>query len=123
VTETMWDESYPPSLFGPPEPPPVVPITGVTAGAPGAFIPANAPLPANLAALKADAAVGDAGTNKPAAVAWTVGQHVVLGDATHAYWDAAAWITGDAPVVFVEEELSTSERPSKRKEKRAHDES
>jgi hypothetical protein len=119
---TMWDESYPPSLFEP-EPPPIVPITGVTAGTPGAFVPANATLPATLAALKADAAVGDAGTNKPAAVAWTVGQHVVLGDASHAHWTSVAWTAGDAPVVFVEEELSTSERPSKRKEKRASDES
>jgi len=69
-------------------------ITGVTAGTPGAFQPSNAPIPANLAALKADAVVGDAGTNKPSA-AWTTGQNVVLGTGT-AHWDGTAWVTGAA---------------------------
>ena len=92
MTETMWDESYPPSLFGPP-PPVVVPITGVTAGAPGAFILTNATeIPATLIAgarKVPDNVIGDAGTNKPAAVAWNVGEYVVLGNASQAHWSIA----------------------------------
>jgi hypothetical protein len=74
--------------------PAAVAISGVTAGSPGSFQPSNAPIPANLAALKADAVVGDAGTNKPVA-AWTSGQSVVLGTGS-AHWDGTAWLTGAA---------------------------
>ena len=28
--------------------------------------------------------------------AWTVGQHMVLGDASHCYWNGTAWATGEA---------------------------
>jgi hypothetical protein len=73
-----------------------VAITGVTAGTPGAFIPANATLPATLTALKAHSVVGDTGTNKPSATPWTTGQYVVLGDASHAHWSGTAWVTGPA---------------------------
>lgn len=72
-----------------------VAITGVTAGSPGSFQPANATLPANLAALKADTVVGDSGTNKPSA-AWTTGQYVTLGDVSSAYWDGTVWQSGQA---------------------------
>lgn len=71
-----------------------VAITGVTAGSPGSFQPGNADVPANLAALKADSVVGDAGTNKPSA-AWTSGQSVNL-DTGSAHWDGTAWLTGAA---------------------------
>jgi hypothetical protein len=70
-------------------------ITGVTAGTPGAFAPANADLPATLAALKADPVVGDTGSNAPTG-AWTTGQYVVLGDASQAHWDGSAWLVGAA---------------------------
>lgn len=116
---TMWDESYPPSVFGPLVPP-VIPITGVTAGTPGTFVPANATLPANLAALQAHSVVGNAGTNKPGPVPWTVGQFVVLGDASQAHWNAA-WAVGAAPVVFVEDVEDVPETRSKRKETRARE--
>jgi hypothetical protein len=69
-------------------------ITGVTAGTPGSFTPAGSE-PANLAALKADPVVGDAGTSKPS-TAWTTGQHVLLGDASQAHWDGTAWVVGAA---------------------------
>lgn len=72
---------------------PVVAISGVTAGSPGSFTPGNATLPANLAALKADPVVGDAGTSKPGAT-WTTGQYVVLGDASQAHWNGTAWAVG-----------------------------
>jgi hypothetical protein len=26
---------------------------------------------------------------------WLVGEHVVLGDASHASWDGGAWVAGD----------------------------
>lgn len=63
--------------------------TGATAGAPGTFTPAGATPPADLAALGSVTAT-------PAA-AWATGEHVVLGDASHAHWDGAAWVAGDAP--------------------------
>lgn len=71
-----------------------VAISGVTAGTPGSFQPGNATIPANLAALKADPVVGDAGTNKPSA-AWTTGQSVNLASGS-AHWDGTAWVTGVA---------------------------
>ena len=74
----------------------IVAITGVTAGAPGAYTPANATPPADLAALKADAVIGDSGTAKPT-LAWGTGEFIILGDSSHAYWDASAWLAGEAP--------------------------
>jgi len=85
---TFWDESYPPSVLHP-EPPPIV-ATGATAGSPGAWTPAGAVPPADLAAANA---LGYSGA------AWTVGQYVVLGDASEAYWDGAAFVAGRSPVV------------------------
>jgi hypothetical protein len=79
-----------PSLLG------AVPITSVTAGAPGSFAPGNATLPSSLAALKANSTVGDAGTSKPGS-AWTQGQYVVLADATEASWNGTAWAAGRRP--------------------------
>jgi hypothetical protein len=66
--------------------------TGATAGTPGTFTPGGATTPANLAALQ--------GATPPVvaspATAWTTGQHVVLGDAAHAFWNSTAWTAGDA---------------------------
>ena len=62
--------------------------TGVTAGAPGAFIPADR-VPANITALKAIGALGQT-------TAWTTGQHVILGNSAHVSWDGTDWKTGDA---------------------------
>jgi hypothetical protein len=94
MSETMWDASYPPSVFAPP----AVPPTGVTAGAPGAFQPGNAKVPTSIAELRADPVIGDAGTNKPGA-AWAEGQFVVLdnGSSSRAHWDGTTWATGVAP--------------------------
>lgn len=77
---------------------PSVPITGVTAGTPGAFTPTGATLPANLAALTSDPVVGVGGTSAPT-TAWTVGQYVLLADASSAYWDGSAWVAGAAPAL------------------------
>ena len=63
--------------------------TGATAGTPGSFTPAGAQAPATLAAMT--------GITATPATAWTSGQHVVLGDSTHAYWNATAWTAGNAP--------------------------
>lgn len=63
--------------------------TGATAGTPGSFTPGGSSIPANLAAMSTV-------TANPT-TAWTTGQHVVLGDSSHAYWDGSAWVTGDAP--------------------------
>jgi hypothetical protein len=62
--------------------------TGATAGTPGTFTPPGAAPPANLA--------GMTGIVATPTTAWTTGQHVVLGDASHAYWNATAWTAGDA---------------------------
>ena len=63
--------------------------TGVTAGTPGAFTPAEATAPATLTALQALGALGET-------TAWTTGQYVVLGDASHAHWNGTAWAAGNA---------------------------
>jgi hypothetical protein len=69
------------------------PATGATAGNPGTWTPTGSTPPANLSALQ---------TATPPVVAspttaWTTGQHVLLGDASHAHWSATAWVAGDAP--------------------------
>lgn len=63
--------------------------TGATAGTPGAFLPTGVVAPADLATLQGLGALGQT-------TAWTTGQYVVLGDASHAYWDGAAWAVGQA---------------------------
>lgn len=65
-----------------------VAATGATAGSPGSFTPEGATVPADLADL-------DDVTADPA-TAWTTGQHVVLADDSHAYWNGTAWAAGDA---------------------------
>lgn len=62
----------------------------VTAGAPGAY-PLNAYPPANLVAARTGPFVASPAT------AWTVGQYIVLGDGTEAYWDGTSWEPGRAP--------------------------
>jgi hypothetical protein len=68
---------------------PAVSATGATSGTPGAFTPAGAMTPSNLA--------GMTGVTASPATAWVSGEHVVLGDASHAYWNGTAWWTGNAP--------------------------
>ena len=63
--------------------------TGADAGTPGTFTPSGATPPADFAAL--------AGVVANPATTWTTGQYVVLGDASNAYWDGAAWQVGIAP--------------------------
>lgn len=63
---------------------------GVIPGSPGSFYPQGSTVPVNLLAL---IALGDLGETS----AWALGQHVVLGDASHAYWDGDDWTAGNAP--------------------------
>lgn len=65
---------------------------GATAGTPGTWTPGGAVPPANLAALTgaSPAIVATPST------AWSTGQYVALGDASHAHWDSSAWVAGDA---------------------------
>jgi hypothetical protein len=63
--------------------------TAATAGTPGTWTPPEATPPANLAALQS-------GITASPLTAWTVGQHMVLGDTTHAYWNGTAWVAGNA---------------------------
>jgi len=76
--------------------PPAIAIEGVTAGTPGSFVPANANVPANLAALQADPVIGDSGSNKPTAM-WDTGQFILLGDGSSASWNGTEWVEGAAP--------------------------
>lgn len=62
--------------------------TGATAGSPGSFTPPGSTVPADLAALSTLTATP--------ATAWTTGQHVILGDASHAHWNGTAWASGNA---------------------------
>ena len=57
-----------------------------TAGTPGTF---SGSTPADFA--------GMTGVIASPTTAWTTGQYVVLGDASHAYWNGTAWTVGDAP--------------------------
>jgi hypothetical protein len=66
-----------------------VAATGATAGTPGAFTPAGATVPANLAALQAGSVVASPNT------AWTTGQSVLLGTGS-AHWSGSAWAAGAA---------------------------
>ncbi len=83
------------TTVAPPEPgcggiPLGIEATGATAGIPATLTPANSYAPADLV---------DAGTGFVASplTAWTTGQYVLLGDGSHAYWDATAWVVGEAP--------------------------
>lgn len=106
---TNWfDQSYPPSVLNPP--PPVIPATGATAGTPGAWTPAGAQAPAQLAEANA---LGYAGP------AWTAGQWIDLAGGGDAYWNGTAFVAGVAPVV--EEDTTTSASPKRRR--KADDES
>jgi hypothetical protein len=67
----------------------LIEATGATAGTPGSFTPSGASTPASLAAMT--------GITASPATAWTTGQYVLLGDASHAHWDGSAWVAGDAP--------------------------
>ena len=61
--------------------------TVATAGIPGSF---DAGAPSNFAALVSSGIVASPLT------AWTVGQDVVLGDNSDAYWNSTAWVVGTA---------------------------
>lgn len=67
----------------------IITATGAAAGVPGTWTPTNAGPRMNLAEM--------VGVTASPATLWTVGQHVVLGDGTHAHWNASAWVAGDAP--------------------------
>ena len=66
------------------------PATGATAGDPGSFTPSGSSPPSNLVALQGGSVVASPAT------AWTIGQHVILGDASQAYWDGDSWEAGEA---------------------------
>lgn len=68
-----------------------VPVTAITAGTPATLTPTGANRPADLAALVALGAKGNT-------TRWTVGQYLVLGDGTDAYWNGTTWVAGIAPV-------------------------
>ncbi len=63
---------------------------GVIPGEPGSFVPLGAAIPADLAALNL---LGDLGET----TAWALDEYVVLGDSSHAYWNGATWVAGEAP--------------------------
>jgi hypothetical protein len=71
-------------------------IRSVDPGSPGAFVPAGAALPADLATAKANIVVGDSGTNTAigewAGRAWSELEWVVLDDDSLANWDGSEWV-------------------------------
>lgn len=69
-------------------PDPIV-ATGATAGTPGTFTPPGCEIPANLTAMS--------GIVATPSTAWTVGQNVVLGNASLSHWSGTAWAVGAAP--------------------------
>jgi hypothetical protein len=67
--------------------------TTAVAGAPGSFTPTGDIKPGDYWALvNASPAIVASPTT-----AWTTGQHIVLGDGDHAYWDGNSWELGDKP--------------------------
>src|SRR5262245_7266966 len=60
-----------------------VPATGATAGTPGTWTPDGARAAASFTEM-------DTLTASPT-TAWTAGQHVVLADNSHAFWNGTAW--------------------------------
>lgn len=64
--------------------------TSATAGSPGSF--SGGDIPENLTALQNAVPAITASPN----TAWTTGQHVILGNASHAHWSGTAWVTGNA---------------------------
>jgi len=91
---TYYDQSYPPSVWTPPQPP----ATGATAGTPGTWTPGGSKPPANVADLIAG--VPNPVTASPATL-WTVGQYVqtsTVGTGGRASWNGTAWVAGAAPV-------------------------
>jgi len=63
--------------------------TGATAGTPGTWTPAGSVPRAKLSAMP--------GCTATPGTAWTTGQHMVMGDANHCYWNGTAWTAGNAP--------------------------
>lgn len=67
-----------------------IPLTAITAGTPGAYVPSTGNTPPNLAALVALGPMGNT-------TAWTAGQYIILGDGSNAYWDGTTWKAGRTP--------------------------
>jgi hypothetical protein len=61
------------------------------AGTQGDWTPANSYGPEDLAELTSSGIVADPAT------AWDTGSYMLLRDGSHAHWDSAAWVAGDAP--------------------------
>lgn len=96
---SYYDQSYPPSLFTPPAPPPNA--TGATAGTPGTFTPPASTLPLNAAQATSW------GITATPATAWTTGQYVVgtaVAPNGNMQWNGTAWVTGIAAAVEAESE-------------------
>ena len=63
--------------------------TGATAGVPGTWTPDGSEAPLNM---------GNIGPVIASPLTpWTVGQHMLLGDSSKAYWNGTAWTNGQAP--------------------------
>lgn len=82
---TIWDESYPPSLFAPP----VITPTGAVAGTPGHWTPSGAQAPATLAEANA--------LGLSLGPAWTGLTYVPLSPTGSVYWTGGAFALGVAP--------------------------
>lgn len=88
---TYYEQSYPPSIYGPPVPPGPDPGSS----SPGDTFPAEATITAedatNAAKLAGLGYVADPTT------AWTTGQHITVGTYRF-YWTGTAWAAGAGPV-------------------------
>lgn len=65
--------------------------TGGTAGTPGVYTPVDSYARTTFA----DLTVAPTLTASPT-TAWTTGQHIILGDGSHAHWSGTAWVAGSA---------------------------
>lgn len=95
MSETIWDQSYPPSLW---EVPPIIVPTGAVAGTPGAWTPAGAQAPATLAAANA--------LGLSLGAIWAPGSWVDLAAGGDIHWAGAAFAAGVAPAAEPEAEAA-----------------
>lgn len=91
----IWDQSYPPSLWAPPDP---ITPTGAVAGTPGSWQPTGASAPETLAQANA--------LGLTLGAVWASGTWVDLAGGGDIHWNGTAFALGQAPALDPEPEAA-----------------
>lgn len=83
LPSTFYEQSYPPSVFGPP--PEAGSPTIAVAGSPGHYLPAGSVVPDTEGEFLSLGLIA-----QPLSV-WPVAQYVATGDGTHMGWTGTSW--------------------------------